>query len=235
MAILTAPSSRFSASSSSTTVLRAILGWSVSALFGRLSNTRATILSAVLVASLFWPVLLLGVAFPAVSAWVFALLSASKMVRSGGHSGCVDRSRARSPDGHRPRGPLRRAAGGEEEESLRHDARRLSAHPRLRGGLPDHRRPRPGREGRVGHARLGRRARLCAAQERALRRRPRRARQSVRGGRRHGGDRADAPARWTPRTRRCSRSSRGGTLSPPHDRGRETAEGEGHRSLSLPG
>jgi hypothetical protein len=65
------------------TVLRAILGWSVSALFGRLSNTRATILSGLLVASLFWPVLLLGVFFPAVSAWVFALLPLQKWFGAG--------------------------------------------------------------------------------------------------------------------------------------------------------
>jgi hypothetical protein len=60
------------------TVLRAILGWSVSALFGRLSSARATVLSGLLVASLLWPVLLVGIFFPAVSAWAFALLPLQK-------------------------------------------------------------------------------------------------------------------------------------------------------------
>jgi hypothetical protein len=76
MAILTALLSFVGKQVSS--ILRAVLGWSVSALFGRISDKRATVLSALVVASLLWPVLVLGVFFPAASAWAFALLPLEK-------------------------------------------------------------------------------------------------------------------------------------------------------------
>lgn len=56
-------------------VLRPVLGWSVTALFGRLSATKQTALSVALLLSLLWPVFVIGIFVPAVSAWAFAFAS----------------------------------------------------------------------------------------------------------------------------------------------------------------
>jgi hypothetical protein len=56
------------------TVVQAILGWSVTSIFGRLPSMKQTALSVALLISLLWPVAVLGLFFPAVSAWAFAML-----------------------------------------------------------------------------------------------------------------------------------------------------------------
>lgn len=60
------------------TLIRAILGWSVTALFGRLPATKQTALAAVLLVSLVWPVLVVGIFFPSVAAWGFAFVPLQK-------------------------------------------------------------------------------------------------------------------------------------------------------------
>lgn len=61
-------------------ILRAILGWSVTALFGRLSNVKQTALSAVIVLSIIWPILVAGIFSPGVAAWAVAFLPIHKWV-----------------------------------------------------------------------------------------------------------------------------------------------------------
>src|SRR5579884_2539055 len=60
------------------TLVRAVLGWSVTALFGRLPASKQTALAVALLASLLWPVLVVGVFIPAVSAWVLAFVPLQK-------------------------------------------------------------------------------------------------------------------------------------------------------------
>jgi hypothetical protein len=60
------------------TVVQAILGWSVTALFGRLPSLKQTALSVALLASLLWPVAILGLFVPSVSAWAFTMLPLQK-------------------------------------------------------------------------------------------------------------------------------------------------------------
>lgn len=61
-------------------IVQAILGWSVTALFGRLPSTKQTALSVALLVSLLWPILVLGVVFPAVSAWALAMVPVHKWI-----------------------------------------------------------------------------------------------------------------------------------------------------------
>jgi hypothetical protein len=64
-------------------LFQAVLGWSVTALFGRLPSTRQTALSVVFVASLLWPILVIGVFVPGVTAWMFAFLPVHKWIGAG--------------------------------------------------------------------------------------------------------------------------------------------------------
>jgi hypothetical protein len=61
-------------------LFQAVLGWSVTALFGRLPSMKQTALSAVLVAALFWPILVIGVFVPAVASWMVAALPVHKWI-----------------------------------------------------------------------------------------------------------------------------------------------------------
>lgn len=64
-------------------LVQAILGWSVTALFGRLPSSKQTALAAALIASLVWPVLVVGVFVPAVSAWAIAFVPVHKWLGPG--------------------------------------------------------------------------------------------------------------------------------------------------------
>ncbi len=59
-------------------LVRAVLGWSVTALFGRLPTMQQTALAAMLLASLVWPVLVVGIFVPSVAAWGFAFVPLEK-------------------------------------------------------------------------------------------------------------------------------------------------------------
>lgn len=55
-------------------ILQAIFGWSVTALFGRLPRNKEIGVTAALILSLSWPIFVVGLFFPGVAAWVVALL-----------------------------------------------------------------------------------------------------------------------------------------------------------------
>jgi hypothetical protein len=55
-------------------VLQAIFGWSVTALFGRLPMKRQAVVTVALVLSLAWPLIVIGVFVPKVANWALALL-----------------------------------------------------------------------------------------------------------------------------------------------------------------
>lgn len=55
-------------------LLQAIFGWSVSALFGRLPARKQAFVTVALVLSLAWPVFVVGLIVPAVAGWVLAFL-----------------------------------------------------------------------------------------------------------------------------------------------------------------
>jgi len=59
-------------------ILQLVLGWSVTALFGRLPNTRQILVTVALVLSLVWPLFVLGLAFPGLAGWAIALLPLDK-------------------------------------------------------------------------------------------------------------------------------------------------------------
>lgn len=65
------------------TLVQAVLGWSVTSLFGRLPSAKQTALAVVLLLSLLWPVVVVGVFVPAVSAWAFAFAPVHKWVGPG--------------------------------------------------------------------------------------------------------------------------------------------------------
>ncbi len=56
------------------TLLQAVLGWSVTALFGRLPAAKQTGLSVALILSLLWPLTIAGIFVPPLAAWAFAFL-----------------------------------------------------------------------------------------------------------------------------------------------------------------
>jgi uncharacterized membrane protein YqjE len=63
-------------------ILDAILGWAVVALFGRVSPRQKMLLSGLVIAAAAWPVLVLGIAFPKITALVFAFVPLSDRVPS---------------------------------------------------------------------------------------------------------------------------------------------------------
>jgi hypothetical protein len=61
-------------------LVQAVLGWSVTALFGRLPSRKQNALSVALAVSLLWPLTVIGVFLPEVSAWAFAFVPLHKWV-----------------------------------------------------------------------------------------------------------------------------------------------------------
>lgn len=61
-------------------VIESIFGWAVAALFGEVRKDEKTLLSAVVAGVAFWPILLAGIAFPKVAAFVLALVPLPKNV-----------------------------------------------------------------------------------------------------------------------------------------------------------
>jgi hypothetical protein len=59
-------------------LVRAVLGWSVTALFGRLSPRQQTALAVMLIASLLWLVAVIGIFAPALAAWAIAFVPLQK-------------------------------------------------------------------------------------------------------------------------------------------------------------
>jgi hypothetical protein len=59
-------------------VIESIFGWAVAALFGQVRKDEKTLLSAVVAGVAFWPILLAGIAFPKVAAFVLALVPLPK-------------------------------------------------------------------------------------------------------------------------------------------------------------
>src|SRR5437588_11191649 len=53
-------------------ILRVLFGWSVTGLFGRLPSTKQTALSAALLLSLVWPLLVVGIFAPGVASWALS-------------------------------------------------------------------------------------------------------------------------------------------------------------------
>ena len=64
-------------------LVQALFGWSVTALFGRLPRSRQIAVSVTLVLSAAWPLLVLGTVLPAVAAWALAFLPLHKWVSDG--------------------------------------------------------------------------------------------------------------------------------------------------------
>jgi hypothetical protein len=61
-------------------IIQAIFGWSVTALFGRLPGRKQLAVSIALLVSIAWPVFLVGLFFPSVAGWVLAFLPIEKWV-----------------------------------------------------------------------------------------------------------------------------------------------------------
>jgi uncharacterized membrane protein YqjE len=59
-------------------IIQAIFGWSVTALFGRLPGKKQLAVSIALLVSIAWPVFVIGLFFPAVAGWVLAFLPVEK-------------------------------------------------------------------------------------------------------------------------------------------------------------
>jgi hypothetical protein len=72
MALLTALLSALSRKLSS--LIQAIMGWSVAALFGRLSSKKRLMVSVAMILSIAWPLFVVGVFFPAAAAFVIAFV-----------------------------------------------------------------------------------------------------------------------------------------------------------------
>jgi uncharacterized membrane protein YqjE len=61
-------------------IIQAIFGWSVTALFGRLPGKKQLAVSIALLVSIAWPVFVMGLFFPAVAGWTLAFLPIEKWV-----------------------------------------------------------------------------------------------------------------------------------------------------------
>lgn len=55
-------------------VLQAVFGWSITALFGRLSSKEQTAVSVALLLSIAWPFFVIGVFFPGIASWLIAFV-----------------------------------------------------------------------------------------------------------------------------------------------------------------
>lgn len=60
------------------TIVQAIFGWSVTALFGRLPKKKQLAVTVALALSIAWPIFLLGLFLPGVSGWLLAILPLEK-------------------------------------------------------------------------------------------------------------------------------------------------------------
>jgi uncharacterized membrane protein YqjE len=60
------------------TIIQAIFGWSVTALFGRLPKKKQLAVTVALILSIAWPIFLLGLFLPGVSGWLLAILPLEK-------------------------------------------------------------------------------------------------------------------------------------------------------------
>ena len=60
------------------TIIQAIFGWSVTALFGRLPKKKQMAVTVALILSIAWPIFLLGLFLPGVSGWLLAILPLEK-------------------------------------------------------------------------------------------------------------------------------------------------------------
>lgn len=61
-------------------IIQAIFGWSVTALFGRLPGKKQLAVSIALLVSIAWPVFVIGLFFPAVAGWALAFLPIEKWI-----------------------------------------------------------------------------------------------------------------------------------------------------------
>ena len=55
-------------------LLQAVFGWAITGLFGKLPSSKQTALSAALLLSIAWPLLVLGVPFPGLASWAVAFV-----------------------------------------------------------------------------------------------------------------------------------------------------------------
>ncbi|MHB1847069.1 MAG: phage holin family protein [Deltaproteobacteria bacterium] len=69
-------------SQSASTILNAIFGWAVLALFGRTSQKERTLLTGVVAAAAVWPLLVIGALFPKLAAFAFAFVPLPSWVPS---------------------------------------------------------------------------------------------------------------------------------------------------------
>jgi hypothetical protein len=63
-----------------TNIMQAVFGWSITALFGRLPGRSQMLVTGALVASLAWPLFVLGAFAPKLAAWVIAFVPLHKMI-----------------------------------------------------------------------------------------------------------------------------------------------------------
>jgi len=68
---------------SASKIVQAIFGWAVRALFGTPEESEKTMLSAVVASAAAWPLLLIGIPFPKIAAFVIAFVPIPKWVPSG--------------------------------------------------------------------------------------------------------------------------------------------------------
>jgi len=64
-------------------LLQAIFGWSIAALFGKLSSKKQVLISIALLLSLCWPIFVVGVFLPAAATFIIAFVSVKNMVSEG--------------------------------------------------------------------------------------------------------------------------------------------------------
>lgn len=81
MALLTALLSALSRKLGS--LIQAIMGWSVAALFGRLSSSKRLMVSIAMILSILWPLFVVGVFFPAAATFVIAFIPVKDMFSAG--------------------------------------------------------------------------------------------------------------------------------------------------------
>lgn len=81
MALLTALLSALSRKIGS--LIQAIMGWSVAALFGRLTSTKRLMVSVAMILSILWPLFVVGVFFPAAATFVIAFIPVKDMFSAG--------------------------------------------------------------------------------------------------------------------------------------------------------
>lgn len=81
MAILTALLSAMSRKLGS--LIQALMGWSVAALFGQLSPPKRLMISIAMILSVLWPIFVIGVIFPVAATMVIAFIPIREMVSAG--------------------------------------------------------------------------------------------------------------------------------------------------------